>query len=109
MILDWPCKWDGCLDRLNEKNHNKNRKYCDLHQKENTKLKRKAINKKYSLRKSQEKKVCTVCKKRLGGSHRKFCSVKCSDKFFMAKKKQQKIKKSIEFHSRKIQELIRKL
>jgi len=66
-------------------------------------------NKKYSLRKSQEKRVCTVCKKQLSGSNSKFCSVKCSNVHFDEIKRQKKIRESIVLHTNKIAELVRKL
>lgn len=110
MILTWPCKWNGCTEKLNEKDHNKNKKYCDPHRIESIKKIQKATNKKkYDLRKLIKKRNCTICHTKLTGSKRKFCSQKCSDKFFVGKKQQKEIRKSIEFHSKKIQDLVRKL
>lgn len=109
MILEWPCKWDGCDEKLNEVNHNKNRKYCEHHRRMAEKERIRKSNKKYSQKKSLDKRRCTVCKNKLSGSNSKFCSVKCSRVYFDEVKRQKKIRQSIVLHTNKIAELVRKL
>ena len=110
MIIDWPCKWEGCTERLNENDHHKLTKYCKEHKKEALALRRKKLNKtRYMLRKIKKPNKCTVCKSNLSGNKTRFCSVKCSNEYFMRKKREVEIKKSIQYHSKKIQELVMRL
>jgi hypothetical protein len=110
MILEWPCRYDGCDETLNDKDNYITTKYCGKHKLLMEKQRRKKLNeKKSTLRSLLRLRRCSVCKKQLSMNQSKFCSVRCMKQRQKETRQQERYIKSIQYHNRKIQELVRKL